>query len=77
MKDLSVVIPVYGCEGCLRALCARLRAAILSTRSGAAGPACRQQDGQRQEREHAKWCGAGVTAGDVGPSHESGLVMFG
>jgi dolichol-phosphate mannosyltransferase len=28
VKDLSVVIPVYGCEGCLRALCARLRAAI-------------------------------------------------
>ncbi len=28
MRDLSVVIPVYGCEGCLRALCERLREAI-------------------------------------------------
>ena len=28
MRELSVVIPVYGCEGCLRALCARLREAI-------------------------------------------------
>ena len=28
LRELSVVIPVYGCEGCLRALCARLREAI-------------------------------------------------
>ena len=28
MKDLSIVIPVYGCEGCLRALCVRLREAV-------------------------------------------------
>lgn len=28
MRELSVVIPVYGCEGCLQALCDRLRAAI-------------------------------------------------
>lgn len=28
MRDLSVVIPVYGCEGCLRALRARLHEAI-------------------------------------------------
>jgi len=28
MKDLSVVIPVYGCAGCLRALCERLERAI-------------------------------------------------
>jgi dolichol-phosphate mannosyltransferase len=28
MKDLSVVIPVYGCEGCLRALCERLKDAL-------------------------------------------------
>ena len=28
VRDLSVVIPVYACEGCLRALCDRLRGAI-------------------------------------------------
>lgn len=28
MRDLSVVIPVFGCEGCLRALCDRLQQAV-------------------------------------------------
>src|SRR3954447_14226356 len=28
MKDLSVVIPVYGCDSCLTALCDRLQSAI-------------------------------------------------
>src|SRR4051812_49088454 len=28
VKDLSVVIPVFGCDACLRALCARLERAI-------------------------------------------------